>query len=51
LAGAVAALDAAAQRAFHHDILATLRPYTDDEGLAVPMEAHVARGWREEAPS
>jgi SAM-dependent methyltransferase len=51
LAGAVAALDAAAQVALRHDILATLRPYTDDEGLAVPIEAHIAMARREEAPS
>jgi SAM-dependent methyltransferase len=51
LAGAVAALDAAAQVALRHDILATLRPYTDDEGLAVPIEAHVAMARREDAQS
>jgi hypothetical protein len=49
LAGAVAGLDAAAQVALRHDILATLRPYTDDEGLAVPIEAHVAMARREDA--
>ena len=49
LAGAVAALDAAAQAALRHDILATLRPYTDDAGLAVPTEAHVAIARRAEA--
>ncbi len=25
------------------DIVNTLQPYIDDEGLAVPLEAHVAR--------
>lgn len=49
LAGAVAALDAAAQGALRHDILASLRPYTDDEGLAVPIEAHIAMARREHA--
>jgi ubiquinone/menaquinone biosynthesis C-methylase UbiE len=49
LAGAVAALDAAAQVALRHDILASLRPYTDDEGLAVPIEAHIAMAQREHA--
>ena len=49
LAGAVAALDAAAQVALRYDILASLRPYTDDEGLAVPMEAHIAMAQREHA--
>jgi 2-polyprenyl-3-methyl-5-hydroxy-6-metoxy-1,4-benzoquinol methylase len=42
LAGAVATLDAAARSALIDDILASLKPYTDDGGLAVPMQAHVA---------
>jgi len=29
--------------------VASLRPYTDDEGLAVPIEAHIAIAWREHA--
>jgi ubiquinone/menaquinone biosynthesis C-methylase UbiE len=41
-ASAVAALDADAQSALLDDILTIFQPYTDDEGLAVPMEAHVA---------
>jgi hypothetical protein len=46
LAGAVAALDAAAQSALLDDIITTFRPYTDDEGLAVPLAAHVAMAWK-----
>jgi hypothetical protein len=46
LAGAVAALDAAAQSALLDDIITTFQPYTDDEGLAVPLEAHVAMAWK-----
>jgi SAM-dependent methyltransferase len=42
LAGAVATLDTAARSALIDDILASLEPYTDDGGLAVPLQAHVA---------
>ena len=41
-AGAIAALEASAQAALLNDILAATQPYTDDQGLAVPKEAHVA---------
>lgn len=41
LASAVAALAADAQAALLDDILSTFQPYTDDDGLAVPMQAHV----------
>ena len=40
-AGTIAALDAPAQTALLNDILTTAQPYTDDQGLAVPKEAHV----------
>lgn len=46
LASAVAALDAAAQSALLDDIITTFQPYTDDDGLAVPLEAHVAMAWK-----
>jgi len=42
VAGTLAALDAAAEAALLTDMTTTLQPYTDDDGLAVPMEAHVA---------
>lgn len=42
IAARVAALDVNARRALLDDIRAALRPYTDDEGLAVPYEIHVA---------
>jgi hypothetical protein len=32
-----------------HDILATLHLYTDDKGLTVPTEAHMAMARREDA--
>ena len=41
-AGAIKALETAAQTALHNDILTVLHPYIDDAGLAVPLEAHVA---------
>ncbi len=41
-AGAVAALDANARAALLEDVRVALRPYTDDTGIAVPNEAHVA---------
>jgi ubiquinone/menaquinone biosynthesis C-methylase UbiE len=41
-AGAVAALDAAARTALLEDVRLALRSYTDDEGVAVPNEAHIA---------
>jgi ubiquinone/menaquinone biosynthesis C-methylase UbiE len=41
-AGAVAALDAAARTALLEDVRVALRSYTDDEGVAVPNEAHIA---------
>ena len=46
LAGTVAALDAAAQSVLLDNIITTFRPYTDDDGLAVPLEAHVAMAWK-----
>lgn len=42
VAASIAALEASARSALLDDICATLRPYTDDEGLAVPYEIHVA---------
>jgi hypothetical protein len=41
---AVAALDASARTALLEDVRSALRPYTDDTGIAVPNEAHVAVG-------
>jgi SAM-dependent methyltransferase len=41
-AGAIKALETAAQTALHNDILSALHPYIDDAGLAVPLAAHVA---------
>lgn len=41
LAGAIAALDAATRAALLADIREALWDYQDDEGFAVPMEAHV----------
>lgn len=41
-ASTIAALDTDAQAALLDDLLTTFQPYTDDGGLAVPMEAHVA---------
>jgi len=41
LAGAVAALAVSAREALLSDISDALRPYRDDEGVAVPLEAHV----------
>jgi ubiquinone/menaquinone biosynthesis C-methylase UbiE len=41
-AGAVAALDAHAHTALLEDVRMALRSYTDDTGVAVPTEAHVA---------
>ena len=41
-AGARQALAPEAQAALVNHIVETLQPYTDDEGLAVPMEAHIA---------
>jgi len=41
-AGAVAALDAPARTALLEDVRMALRSYTDDTGVAVPIEAHVA---------
>ena len=43
-AGAVAALDASARTALLEDARSALLPYTDDTGIAVPNEAHVAVG-------
>jgi SAM-dependent methyltransferase len=45
-AGAVAALDADGQSALLDDLLTTFQPYTDDEELAVPFEAHIAMAWK-----
>jgi ubiquinone/menaquinone biosynthesis C-methylase UbiE len=42
IAASIAALHANDQRALLDDICVALRPYTDDEGLAVPYEIHVA---------
>ena len=41
-AEAVAALDANARTALLEDVRMALQPYTDDAGVAVPNEAHVA---------
>jgi SAM-dependent methyltransferase len=41
-AGAVAALDANARTALLEDVRVALKSYTDDTGVAVPTEAHVA---------
>ena len=41
-AGAFAALDATAQSDLLDDAITAFRLYTDDDGLAVPTEAHVA---------
>ena len=41
LAGAVAALAVSAREALLSDISEALRAYRDDEGVAVPLEAHV----------
>jgi ubiquinone/menaquinone biosynthesis C-methylase UbiE len=41
-ADAVAALDADARTALLEDVRLALRSYTDDEGVAVPNEAHIA---------
>jgi SAM-dependent methyltransferase len=41
LAGAVAALDAATRAALLSEISEALQSYRDDEGFAVPVEAHV----------
>jgi hypothetical protein len=46
LAGAVAALGPASQHALVADILATLQPYLDAEGLTVPQAALVALAWK-----
>jgi ubiquinone/menaquinone biosynthesis C-methylase UbiE len=43
-AEAVTALDASARTALLEDVRSALRPYTDDTGIAVPNEAHVAVG-------
>jgi hypothetical protein len=43
-AQAVAALDASAHTALLEDVRGALLPYTDDTGIAVPTEAHVAVG-------
>ena len=42
VAAAVAALDASSRAALFHDIAKRLAPYVDDDGLAAPMECHVA---------
>lgn len=42
MAGAVAALDDATRTTMFHDLQTALRPYVDDDGLASPMECHVA---------
>ena len=41
-AGTIAALDANARSALLEDVRMALRSYTDDAGVAVPNEAHVA---------
>jgi ubiquinone/menaquinone biosynthesis C-methylase UbiE len=41
MAGAVAAMDDTARTAMFHDITTVLQPYTDDDGLAAPMECHI----------
>jgi ubiquinone/menaquinone biosynthesis C-methylase UbiE len=42
VAADIAALDDTARSALLNEIQLTLRPYTDDDGLAVPYEIHVA---------
>ena len=42
MAASIAALSGDGRAALHDDICASLRPYTDDEGLAVPYELYVA---------
>ena len=42
MAGQVAALDDETRAAMFADITIALQPYTDDDGLAAPMECHVA---------
>lgn len=41
-AGAIQTLQSEAQAALINEIATALQPYTDDEGLAVPMEAYIA---------
>jgi hypothetical protein len=41
MAGQVAALDDATRTAMFDEITTALQPYTDDDGLAAPMECHV----------
>jgi ubiquinone/menaquinone biosynthesis C-methylase UbiE len=43
---AVAGLDAAIQRKILEDVRNALKPYQDGEGLAAPIEAHLAIGYR-----
>ena len=43
-AAAVAAAGAQARESLIQDVRAALRSYIDDDGLSVPMEAHVATG-------
>jgi hypothetical protein len=42
LAGAVAQVDDATHTALIAEVSAALRPYVDTEGLAFPIEAHLA---------
>ncbi len=45
-AGAIQALEAETQANLLNDIVESLKPYTDDEGLAAPLEAHIAMAWK-----
>ena len=45
-AGLIEALEPSVQHALLNDIVETLQPYTDDEGLAVPLEVHTVVAWK-----
>lgn len=42
VADAFTGLDEKVMEALTHEVIAALRPYTDDDGLAAPVECHVA---------
>ncbi len=46
VADAFAGLDEKVMEALTHEVSASLRPYTDDDGLAAPLECHVATASR-----
>lgn len=46
VAGAVDVLDENVQASIVRDISTSLRPYTDDDGLAAPVEAHVVTAYK-----